>query len=143
MRIGSWILFILILLAEGMITSLPLVLIFLLCLMVMKRAEWIFLLALASGIVLDMVRIRPIGTTSILLILFVFLVLLYERKYETATIPFVAGATLIGSFIFLRALGYPSILESLTSCIIAVTAFIFYTWFKKPAVPSHLDYQKV
>ena len=62
MRIGSWILFVIILIFEGTITSLHLVLVFLLCLMVMKKAEWVFLLAFLSGIVLDMFRVRPIGT---------------------------------------------------------------------------------
>lgn len=143
MRIGSWLLFILLVLIEGTMTSLPLVLIFLLCLMVMKRAEWIFLLALVSGVVLDIFTLRPIGTTSLLLVIFVFMVLLYERKYEIATIPFVAGASLVGSFLFLRILGYLSILESLTSCVLAIVAFILYTWLKKPLTPAHLDYQKV
>ena len=142
MRIGSWIVFITVLLIEGTITAIPLVLIFLLCLMVMKRAEWIFLLAVVSGVMLDILSLRPVGITSILLVLFVFSILLYERKYEINTIPFVAISSFLGSFLFLKFLGYANFFESLTSCIIATISFIIYTWFRRPAVPKHLDYQK-
>jgi len=143
MRFGSWIVFIIAVLLEGTLTSLPLVLIFLLCLMVMKKADWIFALALVSGVLLDIFSLRAIGTTSVLLILFVFLILLYERKYEIATIPFVAGASLAGSFIYLTILGNTSILESITSSIFAIIVFVLYIWFRRPALPTHLDYQKV
>lgn len=143
MRFGSWLVFITAVILEGALTSLPLVLIFLLCLMVMKKEEWIFGLALVSGIILDIFSLQEIGTTSVLLILFVFLILLYERKYEIATIPFVAGASLVGSFIYLTLLGKMSILESMTSCIFAVIVFILYTYLRRPAIPTHLDYQKV
>lgn len=142
MRIGFWILFIITLILEGTVTSVPLVLVFLLCLMVMKRAEWIFLLAFLSGITLDLFTLRPIGVTSILLVLFVFIVLLYERKYEIATIPFVASTSLVGSFVFLQILGTFGILESVTSSIVAVASFILYTRFKRESTPTHLDYLK-
>lgn len=143
MRYYSWILFLLLLFIEGTVTSFPLVLIFLLCLMVMKRAEWIFLLAFLSGVVLDILSLRPLGTTSILLVLFVFITLLYERKYEIATIPFVFSASLIGSFFYLSLLHYPSLIESVVSSIVAVLAFILYNTIHRPSLPRHLDYQKV
>ncbi len=142
MRIASWILFLLFIFIEGTVTSFPFILIFLLCLMVMKRAEWVFLVALLAGILLDLLALRSIGGTSILLVFFVFIILLYERKYEIATVPFVFSAALIGSFIYLYLLHYPSIFESLLSGIFAVISFIIYQYIRRPALPTHLDYQK-
>ncbi len=143
MRIASWIVFILLVFIEGTVTSFPFIPIFLLCLMVMKRAEWVFLLALIAGVMLDFLSLRPIGMSSILLILFAFTILLYERKYEIATIPFVFFASLVGSFLYLYFLRYPSIVESLVSSIFAVIVFIIYQFIHRPGVPTHLDYQKV
>lgn len=143
MSVISWILLLCVLLVEGTITTVPLTLIFLLCLMVMKKAEWVFVLALFSGIVLDIFAVRPIGVMSIFFLLFIFFIWLYERKYEIATIPFVAAASFLGSFVFLHITGSANILETIISSFIAIAAFVSYQFIHKPALPAHLDYKKV
>lgn len=82
---------------ESVIVTVPLTVIFLLLLAVLKRESWIFAVAFFAGMLLDILTIRPIGQTSIFFILFVFLVFLYERKYEIASTPFIICITIIGS----------------------------------------------
>ena len=142
MRFGFWFLFLAILVLEGTVTTIPLVFIFMLCLTVIKKAEWLFPLALFSGIILDILTVRTIGLTSAILIISIFLILLYERKYEIDTIPFVFFASFLGSFIFMQLVGHPSIIEPFISSVLAVGGFVGYQFFKKTALPAHLDYKK-
>ncbi len=113
---------------EGVLTTLPVALIFLLCLMVMKRQEWIFPLAFLSGIILDVFSFRPIGFSSLFFVTFLFLILLYQRKYETATMPFVIIASFFGSIGYLLLMGESGVLiQGVVSTVIAATAFAVYT----------------
>lgn len=115
-------------------TALPLTLIFLLCLTVMKRQEWIFLLAFIAGILLDVFTFRPFGLTSLYFVCFVFLMLLYQRKYETATMPFVAIAAFLGSYGYLVVIGQPAMfLQAIISTIIASIAFAMYRIINRPS----------
>lgn len=91
---------------EGTVTTLPLVFICLLCLTILMRSSFIFFLAFLSGILLDAFALRSIGETSIFLLLAVFLILLYQRKYEIHTYPFVLIASFVGSLLFLNIFGY-------------------------------------
>ena len=136
MRFGFWFLFLGILVLEGTVTTIPLVFIFMLCLTVIKKAEWLFPLALFSGIILDILTVRTIGLTSTILIISIFLILLYERKYEIDTIPFVFFASFLGSFIFMQLVGHPSIIEPFISSVLAVGGFVGYQFFKKNSSSS-------
>src|SRR6266700_5012533 len=82
---------------EGTITTLPLVLIFLLLLAIRRRDEVVFVVAFISGLVLDILRLHTVGGTSLFLLCFLFLVLLYERKYEIDSLPFVILAAFVGT----------------------------------------------
>ena len=127
MRLFSWLLFFILVLIEGSVTTLPLTLIFLLCLTVMKRQEWIFLLAFSAGILLDVFSFRQIGVSSLFFVLYIFLILLYQRKYETATMPFVIIASFFGCMIYGLLTSQPSvILQSLISTGITAWAFSLY-----------------
>lgn len=127
MRFISWILFGFVVILEGTVTTLPLTLIFLLCLTVMKRQEWIFFLAFVAGLVLDSFALRTLGVSSLFFVSFVFLIQLYQRKYETATMQFVVLASFFGSLWYLISTGsHAVLLQALLSSGICAVAFSYY-----------------
>jgi len=81
--------FILALLLEVTVVRLPLVLFLLLILFVRKKNPEIFVFALFIGILLDILNLQRIGITSMFFLVLLFLVHLYDRKYEINTLPFV------------------------------------------------------
>jgi len=134
MRLVSWLTLLLVIILEGILTTVPLTLIFLLCLTVMKRQEWIFIPAFFAGLILDVFSFRPIGLTSMYFLSFMFLLLLYQRKYETATLPFVVISSFFGTLLYLLLIAQPSFFfQAILSTVIAGTAFIIYRLFSKPS----------
>lgn len=119
------ILLILALILEASLTSLPLILLILLVLTIVYRKKEVFFLAFFFGIYFDMLSFKTIGTTSLFLITFLFLVLLYQRKFEIATNNFVLISSFLGSFGFLFVLGYTSsiILESMLGSALGIVLF--------------------
>jgi len=67
---------------EGTVTTLPLTLVCLLCLTIYKREGIVFLIAFLAGLLLDILRVNMVGESSLFFVVFVFLILLYQRKYE-------------------------------------------------------------
>lgn len=100
-----WILLLLAVLIEGTITTLPLVLSSFLILMIFLRKNSLFWIALISGLILDLMLIRAVGLTSIIFVLFLFIVSLYENKFETSTSMFVLISSFLGSLIYLLFFG--------------------------------------
>lgn len=134
MRILSWLIFFLLVIIEGSVTTLPLTLIFLLFLTVVKRQEWIFLLAFVAGILLDVFAFHPLGISSFYFVVFIFLLLLYQRKYETATMPFIGIAAFFGSCAYLFVTGQSAVfLQAIISTIIAGSAFVIYRFTNRPS----------
>ena len=112
---------------EGSLTFLPLVFLVLLVLTVKKRESWIFSAAFFAGIILDVFYLKTVGTTSIFFLSFLFLLLLYQRKFEIATYPFLAVSSFLGSFIFMIILGINApFMEALVSSFIGLLMFKFY-----------------
>jgi hypothetical protein len=119
--------FFLALLLEGTVTNLPLVFVSLVILTVAMRSLFLFLLAFVSGIFLDAFALRPIGETSIFLLLCVFLILLYQRKYEINSYPFVLFASFVGSLIYLFMFGYVHAFTlAIASIVISFLLFMVY-----------------
>ncbi|OGH24558.1 MAG: hypothetical protein A3B47_03695 [Candidatus Levybacteria bacterium RIFCSPLOWO2_01_FULL_39_24] len=112
------------------ITTIPFVIGLLTIQTVLFKKSWVFFLALGLGLFLDLIMIRPLGYTSLVLAIFVFLIRLYERKFETQTIAFVFISTFLGSLIYLMIFGYNNVLiQSLISAIIGVL-FFKLLWLK-------------
>ena len=115
---------ILIIFFEGAVTSLPLILIFLLCAMIIKKNLALFPIAFFAGILLDILQVRTVGSTSIYFLICLFLVLLYQKKYEINSYPFVAAAGFLGSAGFLLLFGSGNILiQSIFSVCFAVLLY--------------------
>ena len=124
---------------EGTVTSLPLVFLCLLCLTIFMRDSTLFFLAFLAGIFLDAFALRALGQTSIFLLIAVFLILLYQRKYEINSYPFVLIASFVGSLIFLMVFGYTNALvEACVSAIIAVLLFALIRYSGKQFLISGL-----
>lgn len=97
---STWIFAALLLLAiffEGSVTTLPLTLLILLILTVIRRDEMVFVAAFVAGLLLDVLLLRVWGQTSLFFIIFVFVILLYERKFEIASLPFIIFSTVFGT----------------------------------------------
>lgn len=107
------------LLFETTLTSLPLVLIVLICFSVLYQRAWILIVVFFAGIILDALSLRFLGSSSMFFLIFLGLVFLYERKFEIQTVPFVLIASLVGSVTFLKIFGYSMILEQSFAAMLA------------------------
>lgn len=119
-------------LLESSVTTLPLVFLTLLCLAVLVRKEWVFVIAFVAGLVLDAISLRSLGQSSIYFIAFIFLVFIYQRKFEISTKYFIFIASFLGSFGFLIIFSYNNLVsQSLISSVIGVLIFTLLSHFHK------------
>jgi len=115
---------VLIVIIAGGITTLPLSIGLLTVDAVVFRKPWVFSLALGLGLFSDLTTMGILGYSSLLFTLYVFLVFLYERKFETRTVVFVFISTFVGSAIYLTLFAYRIIWsQALINAII--WAFLF------------------
>lgn len=111
-------------LLEGTITTVPVTLLTLLILIIVSKQEWIIILAFFAGLWLDLLLIRPLGASSLFFAVFIFIVLLYGRKFEIQTFPFVCIASFLGAILYLWMFGYNYVLaQALVSAILAILLF--------------------
>ena len=73
------------LLSEVSLTTIPFIFLVLLCLMVVFKGNWLFAAALVFGLLFDLLSFKTVGFSSSLLVVFLFLVLLYQSKFEITT----------------------------------------------------------
>jgi rod shape-determining protein MreD len=117
---------------EGTITTLPLVLLIILFLAVVNRTNDVFIIAFFSGLLLDMLTLGRIGFSSLYFTVFVFLIFLYQRKFEIETLHFVAIFSFVGSFIYLFLEGDRFVFfQSVFSTFLIVLSFLTYKRFNK------------
>lgn len=91
---------------------------------VIFKKSWVFFAAFFLGLFLDLVLIRPLGYTSLVFTIFVFLIWLYERKFETKTLTFVFISTFLGSLVYLNIFGYQqTLLQPILSSLFAILLF--------------------
>lgn len=109
------------LLFESSVFSLPFVFITLLLFAVISQSRRVFLSALISGIILDAMMVRTIGASSLFFCTFLFLVFLYQRKFEITSVYFVLVATGMGAFVYGVLFGMPHIWSYvIASCLFAM-----------------------
>ena len=113
------------LLLEGTVISLPLVLVCLLCLTIWKREGFIFPIAFVAGFFLDILRLQTPGLSSLFFVTFVFLIFLYQRKYEINSYPFVIFGAFFGALGFALVFGKENIFgQALISSVVASILFM-------------------
>lgn len=119
---------------ESGVTTLPLTLLILVFAGVVTRSNNIFFLAFFAGLALDFLSFRTIGISSIYFVSFVFLIFLYQKKFEIETLHFVIASSLLASFGYLLIQGSDYfVLQSIAVCIIASVSFLIYTATNKKA----------
>jgi len=97
---------------------------------VLFKKSWVFFLAFGLGLFLDLITLRPLGYTGLVLTIFVFVLFLYERKFETQTIAFVFISTFFASLIYLWIFNFQQIfLQSLVNALFAIL-FFKLLWLK-------------
>lgn len=112
-------------LLQASVTTLPLVILFFLNAAVVTKKTWIFPIAFLTGLVLDILLLNPMGKTSLFLVIFLFIVLLYDKKFDIQTFPFVFLSSFIGSLIyFIVILHIPNIFtQAIVSAVISTLSF--------------------
>lgn len=78
-----------VLLLQVSVTTIPLVLLFLIVWYCVSQSERVFLAAAISGIFLDVSLVYPVGLTSLFFLFVLFLVFLYQRKFELLSAHFI------------------------------------------------------
>lgn len=110
---------------ETVVTTVPLVLLLLLSMIVLKRENVVFVYAFISGLLIDALSFQTLGVSSLFYCTFLFLVILYERKFEIATTYFILAASFFGSFFYIFLFSDKDfvIFESFLSAIIGLALF--------------------
>jgi hypothetical protein len=91
---------------------------------VLFKKPWVFFLAFGLGLYLDLITVNVLGTMGLVLTVIVFLVRLYERKFEIKTATFVFIATFLGSVFYLWIFDYPMVfLQALVGTLLTVLVF--------------------
>lgn len=107
--------------------SFPFVFVILTAVAIKEKRTWIFSLAFFSGLILDSLYFKTIGTTSIFFLLFVFALFTYERKFETNSAFFIFASSFLGAMVLFLILGDNFILfKSLITAVL--TMAVLKTW---------------
>lgn len=115
-------------LLEGTMTTLPFVLIVLLISGIARRSTMVFSLAFFAGLILDLLTVRLLGSTALFFLLFLFLIFLYQKKYEINSYPFVLVSSFAGAILYLNFFDYNSVFVQ--AGISSVIALILFSGFK-------------
>jgi cell shape-determining protein MreD len=138
MKFLAIILLLLALVLEVSVTTIPFIFLVLLCLTVMLRVNWLFLLAFIFGLLFDLLSFKTLGISSSFFVAFLFLVLLYQSKFEITTGYFVFISSFIGSLLFFFLQGYTNaiILQTVLSAFIGLLLFKLIKQFNEPLETS-------
>lgn len=114
------------LLLETTLTTIPLVLVSLICLTIIYKEDVLFVLAFIFGVFLDLILFRTIGLSSLFFVVFLFLILIYQRKFEIKTAGFVLIASFLGSLTYLLLFSYHNliILQAIAGATTGLLMFI-------------------
>lgn len=117
---------------ESSITTLPLTLLILVFAGVVTRSNNIFFLAFFAGLVLDFLSFRTIGLSSIYFVSFVFVIFLYQKKFEIQTLHFIMIFSFLGSLGYLILIGINNFfIQSVFSAILSSFSFFVFGIFNK------------
>ena len=127
MKVLAVILLVLAVFLEASVTTLPLLFLVLLSLTIAMRQDWLFIAAFICGLLLDALSLRVLGFSSIILLIFLFLVLSYQAKFEISTGYFAIISAFLGSFIFLFLAGFTQLIiaQAFFASIIGLLLFEF------------------
>lgn len=126
-------------LLETTITTIPLILVVVLIIAIVNKKSWIFPVAFTLGLLLDLLSFNTIGITSIFFAIFLLIVLMYDKKFEIRTVPFVLLSSFLGSLFYLIFFNYQNIfMQAVLSSVIALILFLTVKRIMKLDVESKL-----
>jgi rod shape-determining protein MreD len=110
--------------------AVPLLLVSVIVLSVLVKDPLIFFLAFILGLVSDSLMLQTLGTTSLFLLSVLFLIRLYERKFETRNVPFVLMISIIAISSYLLIFGsYVFFLQFVIALSLSFILFIIFNRF--------------
>ncbi len=112
------------------ITTIPFLIPLIVVTAVLFKKSWMFFVTLGLGLFLDLISMRVLGYTGLIFIIFVFIVRLYERKFETQTLTFVFFSTFIGSLVYLSIFHYSSLLLQSFACALLAVLLFKFLWLR-------------
>ena len=137
-----WILSFILLIAvliEATFTTIPLALLLLINFLVLEKKSWVFAASFFSGLALDILSLRYLGSTSLYFVIVLFIINLYERKFETSNIYFVLFTSFVGSFFYLTVFEVRLALsQAVLSAFLGSIIFFLMTILSKK---ENLDYK--
>lgn len=105
------------------IISLPLLLLFIIAESSLDEIKTTAVFAFTSGVLMDIGSSRPLGTSSLFLLVISFLIQLYRRRFREESVNFLFIAGFVGTHIFFwvfRAEGIFYFIQGLLSGVIAI-----------------------
>lgn len=107
------------LIIEGSLTTLPFLVLFLVLFFIFTKNSSAFLYAFVSGIVLDGMLVRTIGETALFLLTMVFVLSLYQRKFEVNSLPFAIFSLFVSSYSYaLLFVRYDSLFQAIVITVL-------------------------
>lgn len=114
------------------IAALPLICLLLLTIFLKDKKSWVFGFAFISGLIVDILLARPFGQTSLFFVTFVFIVLLYGRKFEIQSPFFILLSAFLGEILYLFLFNYNYAIQQ--AFISSVAAIILWKIIHKIAL---------
>ena len=106
------------------LTTVPIIVGVILCLAVVFRNRRVFIAAFLGGLFIDLLMVRALGETSLFLMIYTFMIYLYQRRFEIQTIPFVLIGSFVGSVGYLLIFQYDHVLwQAVANALIALLVF--------------------
>lgn len=124
-------LFLLSLFLEGTYLSIPFFIASVVLTAVLFRSQAMIVSVFLLGVLYDVITFSHLGKTSMFCLLLVFLISLYERKFETKTVPFVFFMSIVAVSSYLLIFGsYSFLVQLLLSVLYATGVFIVLDTFQ-------------
>lgn len=114
------------LLLQSVVTTLPLILSILLVLYILVNEPWVVVMAFVVGIFQDSASVMMLGSHSLFLVLFLFVAMLYERKFETRTLQFIFLFSCLGSVFYGWFFGNVTFFQSVLNGVFASSLYIVF-----------------
>lgn len=113
-------------------STIPFVLALLVFLSILEDRKKVLSLAFTGGLLLDALLFRPFGLSSVFLLIFSFLIISYQTKFEADTPIFVGVFTFGGSYLYLLLTKAPQpLLVSITITVLSLGVYKLYKRKKK------------
>ena len=120
-----WVLLGLMVILESTVFPIAPTFVVLLLFTIYRKDKSVFAASFVAGLLLDLMLVRTPGLTAIFFLVVTFLILLYQRKYEIRSFPFVIVSSFAGSYLYLTFFGSGNLfVQAGINSIIAVSAFV-------------------